>query len=235
MKESGAKTFTGPFEETPWPDKLKARVVTPGPRPRIHGYDVEGDLARHYGFPEILLLTLTGELPDTAMAKMFETALAFLSPCAIADAPSHAASLARLCGSGPAGVLQTGFIALVEHARHLLDAHAKLFEWLDNPDRPVPLLYTTDDEEERKSVGRLREALGATGGAKRYFDCSLTLTAAVFSVLHSCGIRGMERMLTVICTAKLGCMAAEAFAVKPGDFTSYPANLPEFRYVEGKE
>ena len=235
MTDSGDRTFTGPFEDTPWPDKLKARVVTPGPRPQIHGYDVEGDLARHYGFAEISLLTLTGELPDTAAANMFETALTFLSSCAIADAPSHAASLARLCGSGPAGVLQTGFIALVEHSRYTLDAHAELFEWLDNPDKPVPRRFTTDDEEERKAIDRLREALGATAGAMRCFDWSLTLTATVLSVLHSCGIRGMERMLTVICTAKLGCMAAEAFAVKPGDFTSYPANLPEFRYVEDKE
>jgi hypothetical protein len=54
----------GPLEDAPFPEKLNARVVTPGANPRVHGYDVEGDLAAHYTSSETMLLCLTGELPE---------------------------------------------------------------------------------------------------------------------------------------------------------------------------
>ena len=40
-----------------------ARIVTPGAHPRIHGYDVRGDLMKNIDLPALILLTLTGELP----------------------------------------------------------------------------------------------------------------------------------------------------------------------------
>ncbi|MFI5302192.1 MAG: hypothetical protein ACHREM_29225, partial [Polyangiales bacterium] len=56
----------GPVESQPWPTQLDAHVVTPGARPRMHGYDVEGELARSGSLAEIGLLATTGELPSAA-------------------------------------------------------------------------------------------------------------------------------------------------------------------------
>ncbi|HEX6764634.1 MAG TPA: hypothetical protein VF103_04130, partial [Polyangiaceae bacterium] len=55
---------SGPLEKAPFPAQLTARVMTPGKNPRLHGYDVEGDLAAHYTTSELVLLSLTGELPS---------------------------------------------------------------------------------------------------------------------------------------------------------------------------
>jgi len=58
----------GPLEKHSFPETLTARVVTPGAHPRLHGYDVEADLACHYDPTDILSLALTGELPSVNAA-----------------------------------------------------------------------------------------------------------------------------------------------------------------------
>ena len=90
---------TGPIEDLSWKKKLQARVVSLDEDPNIHGYSVSEDLAPHYSFCELFLLTLTGELPEKETGKIFETALQFAAPITVAEAPTHAAILARLCGS----------------------------------------------------------------------------------------------------------------------------------------
>lgn len=89
----------GPLEVSSFPEQLTARLVTPGERPRIGGYDVESDLARHYAFSDLLFLSLTGELPDARESAVLGVALGFLAPVSIAHASTHGASLARLCGA----------------------------------------------------------------------------------------------------------------------------------------
>ena len=90
-------THRGPLDDVEWPKKLPAHVVTAGPAPRVHGYDVENDLARHYSFSDAIYLSLVGELPNDATSRAFEIALHFLAPVSAAEAPSHAAILARFC------------------------------------------------------------------------------------------------------------------------------------------
>src|SRR5262245_48707929 len=90
----GAARPEGPVEAYPWPEKLEARVVTPGDAPRLHGYDVEADLCAHYSFVETVLLSLTGELPSEPQAAAFDVALQFLGPLSVAHASTHAAVLA---------------------------------------------------------------------------------------------------------------------------------------------
>ena len=109
--------LSGPLEETPFPEQLLGRVVTPGAAPRLHGYDVERDIAVHYGQAELVLLALTGELPDSRAAVLFEVACAFLSPISVAHAPAHAAVLSRLCGTTTSATIGTAAIALGEEAR----------------------------------------------------------------------------------------------------------------------
>jgi citrate synthase len=111
--------------------------VSPGPDPRIHGYAVEGDLAPHYRFSDVIYLSLTGELPTDAQSRTFERALILLSPISIAEAPSHAASLARVCDATHSAVIGTGAIALAEQARFMVanarsePAYAPIFAMLE--------------------------------------------------------------------------------------------------------
>lgn len=125
-----------PFDEHVWPSTLTARVVSPGADPRIHGYAVESDLARHYRFSDVVFLSLTGELPTDEQSRTFERALILLSPITIAEAPSHAASLSRVCDASHSAVIGTGAIALAEQARFIVRhgrddaALAPIFEML---------------------------------------------------------------------------------------------------------
>ena len=87
---STPEVWTGPLDAAEWPEKLTARVVTAGARPRLHGYDVEADLARHYSFTEMVLLSLTGNLPTAQEARAFDVALQFAAPVSVQEAPTHA-------------------------------------------------------------------------------------------------------------------------------------------------
>ena len=73
--------MTSYVDKQEWPDTLAAHVVDDceGAPPRIHGYDVESDLARHYPFSTTVVLALTGELPDGARAAAEQT-YAFYGP-----------------------------------------------------------------------------------------------------------------------------------------------------------
>jgi hypothetical protein len=71
---------SGPIEQQKWSEHLEAHVVDDRGPLRVHGYDVESDLARHYRFSDVVYLTLTGELPDDARSRAFEIALCFLLP-----------------------------------------------------------------------------------------------------------------------------------------------------------
>ena len=95
----------GPLESgAVFPARLTARVVTAGARPSVHGYDVEGDLARHYQASDLLFLTLMGELPSAAISRAFSVALMFLGPVSVAHASTHAAVVGRLCGTPTSSV-----------------------------------------------------------------------------------------------------------------------------------
>src|SRR5919112_1099801 len=89
----------GPIEDHAFPTEIEARVITPGLDPRLHGFSVEGDLAIHYRFPELVQLALTGVPPDEECGRALDIALQFVAPLAIAEAPTHAAVLTRLFGA----------------------------------------------------------------------------------------------------------------------------------------
>ena len=110
-----------PIDEMDVPEQLTARVVAPGDRPSIHGYDVQEDLSAHYGFGEVVLVALTGEAPTEAAGRAFGVALTFAAPASIAEAPTHAAALSRLCSAKPSSVSAVAAIGLAEQARHQLD------------------------------------------------------------------------------------------------------------------
>lgn len=134
LDEPAAQTYVGPFDREPWPDKLVANVVSPGATPRLHGYDVAGDLARHYGIADVAWLALRGELPSDDERAAFETALVLLSPTHIGQAPAHAAFLAQLIGALPAATVAVAAVGLGELARSEAAAMAPWRAWLERND-----------------------------------------------------------------------------------------------------
>jgi hypothetical protein len=225
-------TFEGPLESASFPETLTARVVTPGERPRIHGYDVEGDLARHYGPTDMLFLSLTGELPSPAAAAALRVALAFAAPVSVAHASTHAAVLARLCGSTVSSIIGVAAIALAEQARVLLDDHRALFAWLAAPTAELPIEHRARNAADSGSVHRLCLALEPTGLEVPELALGPTRDAAVLLVLTACGLRRREQLEGALVAARLPCAFAEAIAEKVVDFAHYPINLPRYRYEE---
>jgi hypothetical protein len=225
----------GPFDRVPWPTELLARVTTPGPAPRVQGYDVEGDLAKHgYRFTDLVLLSLVGELPSEAQGRAFDVALTFLAPLAAHEAPTHAAMLARICAANTSSITATGAIGLAELARFTMEAHAPFIAWLDaGAQGSLPAGCVTQREDDREAVERLRAALEPSPLAVSALAHDLTRMAALLAVLHACGLRRAEQLEVALTVARLATTTAEALAAPPAAFKEYPMGLPPFRYAEG--
>jgi hypothetical protein len=222
---------SGPLDEAPWPDKLTARVVTPGPRPAICGYDVEGDLARHYSFAETVLLALTGELPTAAQGRAFEVALLFAAPAPINEAPTHAAVLARICSGTTSSIQGTAAIALAEQARALVADHDEWIEALSGTIVHVTPPYRSVSEDERASIGRLRSALEGTVDIP-VLAGDVSRAAALLACFHACGLKTAKQMECALVIAKLAVAVAEALATPARSFRKYPVLLPSIGYVD---
>ena len=220
----------GPFDLAEWPAQLRARVVTPGPRPHVRGYDVEGDLARHYSFAEGVLIALGGEVPSEAQGRAFEIAMQYLSPAPVNEAPTHAAALCRISAGTDSGVIGTAAVGLAEQGRAAV-AHPGVLVWLqEGGDPPDGALAKNDDE--RESVARLRDALRATGLSVPALGHDLGRTAAILAVLHACGLRSGYTLEAAWVIARLATSVAEAMTNKRRGFQAYPTLLPPIRYDE---
>ena len=225
-------TTEGPFEGVPWPDSITARVVSPGPTPRLHGYDCEGDLAQNCGLAELTLLSLTGELPTAAQARGFEIATAFLAPVGVNEAPSHAAVLARLCSGSDSAVLGTASIALAEQARFAVAELAADWSWLANPLGDVPAALRSTTDEDRDRVRQLRATLGPSGLSASALEADLGRIPAVVAILVACGLARPAQVECAWMLARLPVALAEAMAERPGNLREYPWHLPPFRYED---
>ncbi len=213
---------SGPLDDATWPERIAARVVEPGERPRLHGYDVEGDLARHYGLADLVLLALTGELPSEQQACAFDVAMAFLSPAPVNEAPAHAAVIVRICDVLTSALVGTAAIALGEQARVLVVQHGA-----DEP----PL---ADDPAERRSVDRLRETLRASGVLVPALERhrAMSRTASLIATLRFAGLERAEQIEAAMVLARLPSAIAEAFAMPSHGYRDYPVDLPAVCYVE---
>jgi hypothetical protein len=222
---------SGPLEAGSFPDKLTARVVTPGSAPRLHGYDVESDLALHYGAIDLVLLSLTGELPAEPVRRAFEVAWLFLAPVSVAHVGPHASVLARLCGATPSATLGASAIGLAEQARALVTEHASLLRCL-KADGALPERYQSSEPEHRDTVERLSCACHRAGLSVPALAQRPTRDAALLSVLFACGLKRPEQLQAVVVLARLPSALAEGFAERATNFGRYPINLPQFVYEE---
>ncbi len=221
----------GPIESQTWPTQLDAHVVTPGARPRIHGYDVEGELAAGGRLTEMALLAMTGELPARPTLAAVEIALQFGAAVSVAEAPVHAAVLGRLSGASTGGLVSIAAIGLAEQARDALEA---LAEWprelaTDASAAPPDAALARDDDD-RASVERLRALVEAAGLSVPALSRGVGRFPAIISVLVAAGVCAPEAIVTLLVMARLPVAIAEASCVKPRDFRNYPMNTPAFEY-----
>lgn len=229
---SGRAAERSPLDTFEWPAKLAAHVVSPGPRPALHGYDVEGDLARHYSFAEVILLALTGEPPSPERGRAFDVAVVFASPVTVAEAPTHAAVIARACTASASQMQGVTAIALAEQARVLVEEHRGWIESLSAAlpaELPAHLRAATDDE--RASVARLRRALAGTIDVPA-LALDPSRPAALLATLHACGVTSPERIECALVWARLPVAMAEALATPPSRAMQYPLQLPAIVYEE---
>jgi hypothetical protein len=231
-QESAEEELSGPLERGTFPAQLGARVVTPGERPRVHGYDVEGDLARHYRPSDLAFLSLTGELPAPEVGRAFAMALVFLAPLSVAHASVHAAVLARLCGATASATFGVAAIGLAEHARVFVEEHAPLLEWLKSPTGALPARFRSRGEADDAALDRLCAALGPTSLDLRGWKERPTREAALVMLLFACGIQRRERLEAALLIARLPTTLAEGLAERPANLANYPINLPRFSYHE---
>ena len=222
----------GPIDEQPWPEKLPVHVVEPGPRPRVHGYDVQGDLARHYGLADLLFLSLTGELPPEDARRALDVCLLYLAPVGGHEAPVHAAALARRCEVPLGASLGLGAVVLAEQARSELEIHGELLRMLAGEGGPLPERSRSVSEEDRAAVGRLREALQGVPLSVPALEQDPGLLAAILCVLSACGLRSRDQLHATMLAARLPCLAGELLATVPGTMGEYPIDLPHFEYSD---
>jgi hypothetical protein len=223
----------GVFDVVSFPDKLQGHVVDPGREPRIHGYAVRADLARHATLLELGWLSLMGELPSEAEREALQLALAWLSPLHVGQGPAHAAVLARVSGA-PAEVVPAVAVAALgqwisEERQRLLP----LFAWLDGQgEPPEAALQETPTEEDRALYAEIVAASARWFAQPLPASPVLSREAAAYAVLHRLGASDELVLQTLVTWARLPVVMAEACHARPGAVTTYPACLPPYRYVE---
>lgn len=223
------KPRSGPFEDQPWPTKLRANVIADGEQPRIHGYELERDLCPHYSLGELMLLGLVGEAPSRVIGRAFEVALAFACLCPVNEAPTHAAVLARTLGAPLSGALAAGFMITTEAVRTTVEHHRPLLKW--TPGTPPPECARACDDRDIDAVRNLIAALAEIGGAELTLELeAMSRTAAILTVLSRCGLSSEDQLVAALSWAKTISVGAEAAAAPLGQLSSYAAKLPDFRY-----
>ena len=232
MSAMSGRRPNGPIEDHTFPTEIEARVITPGANPHLHGFSVEGDLARYYRFPELVQVALTGAAPDEARGRAFDIALQFVAPVAIAEAPTHAAVLARLCGARTSSIVAVACIALAERARHVIAEHGELFAWLETEGAELPDHYRSGNAEDADCLDRLRTALASAGVEVPGLVQGLKRWTALFMTLSFAGLRRPEQLETVLVMASLAPTLAEAMSHAPKAFAQYPMDLPVFIYED---
>ncbi|MFH1807621.1 MAG: hypothetical protein ABIJ09_02660 [Pseudomonadota bacterium] len=228
---SDPQDAASPLDAVAWPEQLQARVVDSQPTPAIRGYDVEDDLACHYGLLEVLLLALGGELLDEDRRRAVEVALIFAAACSVAEAPVHAARLGRVIGVQHSALSGIAAMGLAEQARDQVQQQAELLTWLGSGEGEPPTSARSRDDDERAAVDRLRQALEHRGVEVPLLRADLGRFPALLAVLWWAGFRKPEQLETLLVLSRLGVAIAEATAVRPLSMKSYPMNLPAFAEV----
>lgn len=200
-----------PVEATPWPERLDAHVVSPGPRTRVHGYALCEDLARHYDFGEYLVTALVGVPPTPPWGRAVNMALTVLGGVGVDSASVHVATLARRCGADERSTLETGMLGLVE----------EVASEVTRPPAPASAPTESALEFYRSLPDEVQTILGEpTSSLRRY----------ALRLLSEAGLSSPMQQMVAVSVARLPALGAETIAVRRGDVRGYPMQLPNFEY-----
>lgn len=224
----------GPFDVEAWPERLACHVVDPSPNRRIHGYDVQGDLARQCDPLDVAWLSLSGELPSASEREALRTALVLLSPVHAGEAPAHATLLARIAGAPPHLLPAIASVGLGEMANAEWQRFAGLRRWLDEREGPVP--QAARAEPATAEAQQSQEALALQ--SKKWFGANAlpsapqwNRTALGHALLHLLGLDELS-VVALLVWARLPVVIAEARHLQPAAVRAYPARLPNYEYIE---
>ena len=231
MSDATRPRGDGPVEAGPWPDRLAARALSLGGSPRLRGYDVQRDLAKHYSLVEVVWLALLGELPASPReAALLERVLLFLAPVTVAEAPAHAAALAQHCRSSAAAVIGIAGLTLAQEGLWVVEAHADLIGWARGQIAEFPEAFRRP--EEAAAVARLAACLAALDHRGPVFAERPGLVGACLATLVELGFDQPTHLVTLWGWARLPCALAEGFAAPAGRLSTYPMDLPRFVYED---
>jgi len=221
-------TRPGPIEDGTWPTTLTAHVVDASAHPRIHGFAVADDLARHYAATDVTCLAYAGELPSDVQRRLCDLALVLLAPADVGSAPAHAGVLARVLAAGDANVVGIAAMLAAEAASAEVRGHSAWLKWCAAPQGPPPaeFLVTDGDETAATVVAELGTFVAGVS------DHRATPVATAFALLHACGLGATLRLVALVVQARLPCMIAEAERHTPRHLQSYPIQAPPFDYDE---
>ena len=166
-------------------------------------------------------------------ARAFDVALTFLAPTTVAEAPTHAALIARVCVATTSTLSGTAAIGLAEQSRFDLSRYAAFISWLNAPTAEFPADFVASSLEARVRVSAIKNALITRGGViPSQLDHDLDETAALIAVLFACGLTTLAQVEVVRTLARFPFAMAEAFASPPAGHKEYPLMLPTIRYEE---
>ena len=206
-----------PLDKAAWPEKLTAKVVQPGESPRLYGYDLQRDLAKHYRWSEALFLSLTGELPEEQLVPALEIALIFLSSVTVAEAPGHAAVLAGFCGTTTSAATSIVAITLAEQARDFVAQF-------------IGLSTDAAADNQEPGIRELRARLDEHQLQHLTLEARLEVPGAALSVLWQCGLSTASQLEATWVLTRLPVALAESWRQPASQFIKYPTQLPRFEY-----
>jgi hypothetical protein len=221
------------FSHPQFATRLDARVVDEsGSDARIHGYEVTGDLSRHFSFSDVLLLSLTGEEPDEHKSKAFGRALIALTPISVASAPCHVGALAHLVSRSYASSIAAASIVLAEHASTCVKERRCLLDYLRGSDGAYPNRLRVPDAP-ACHADLLALLVSHSDVARQPWFGELDRLSALLAVFHECGLHQDWQLESALFTAWCPCMMAEIGTRGADPLESYPINVPRFKYVAG--
>ena len=222
------------MEDFPWPQKLTAHIVDDdGETTRLQGYALSEDLVQHYSFTEMAYLALTGNLPSERQSLLLELALRLWAPISVAEAPAHAAALARICGSSTSATIGIAATVLAEQSQDLIRRHKAWIKSLitglghDPSASPPP-------HRQQKILADLAPLLDAAGIKVPLLEQAQSAEALVLALLVAAGLQQSTQLASILVMARLPVACAEAWPRKGASFAKYPSTLPPFVFQETK-
>lgn len=212
--------------------QLTARVVDVfGDRPRVHGYDLDGELSPALSPSDLALLTLTGELPDPVARRRFARAWSMLAAFGVDEPPTHAGLLATACGAEPMAAASTAMVVLCQRAGADVAAHRALLRWTEAPSGAPPTCEHGDGVP-AAVVASLDGVLPDDGPARPLRDARLCRVGWALALSGLAGLRGDGPALSLLLLGRTPSVLAETWAAPRGDLSQIPLNVPPLEYVE---